>query len=211
MEDLKIRDLKDKAEIDGLVYCIGENEPFSGIFVEKVGGDEIKETYDSGIILKKEIYKRFSTREKVYKMFLVESIIYQNGELLQKNAFVYNTYGELKKEVLFNENIVKYYDYSGNVIKRRSVEIDQLMFVLKIAIPIIILIFLASVGSGSNSHSSSEDLWKAESYLKNNLRDPSSYERIDYNVKKNGEVTIKYRAKNGFGGYEIEERTIYVR
>ena len=206
MEDLKIRDLKDKAEIDGLVYCIGENEPLSGIFVEKVGGDEIKETYDSGIILKKEIYKRFSTREKVYKMFLVESIIYQNGELLQKNAFVYNTYGELKKEVLFNENtikyyddngklkkevlfnenIVKYYDYSGNVIKRRSVEIDQLMFVLKIAIPIIILIFLASVGSGSNSHSSSEDLWKAESYLKNNLRDPSSYERIDYNVKKNG-------------------------
>ena len=87
------------------------------------------------------------------------------------------------------------------------------MFVLKIAIPIIIiiiLIFLDSARSGSNS-GSSEDLWKAESYLKNNLRDPSSYERIDYNVKENGEVTIKYRAKNGFGGYVIEEQTIYVR
>ena len=112
MEDLKIRNLRNKIEIDGLVYCIGENEPFSGIFVEKVEnifeGHEIKETYDSGIILRKEIYNRFNTREKVYKMFLVESIIYQNGELLQKKTFKYNKYGELKKEIIPNGKVSYY-------------------------------------------------------------------------------------------------------
>lgn len=35
MNNLKIRDMKDKIEINGLIYCIGENGVFSGIFIEK--------------------------------------------------------------------------------------------------------------------------------------------------------------------------------
>ena len=57
MEDLKIRNLRNKTEIDGLTYCMGENEAFTGIFVEKAENNserhEIKETYDKGIIVKR--------------------------------------------------------------------------------------------------------------------------------------------------------------
>lgn len=49
--------MKNKIEINGLIYCMGENEVFTGIFVEKleniIEGHEIKETYDNGIIIKK--------------------------------------------------------------------------------------------------------------------------------------------------------------
>lgn len=48
-----------------------------------------------------------------------------------------------------------------------------------------------------------------ESKLKDALRDPDSYERIEYSSVLNKEdscyiVAIKYRAKNGFGGYNVE-------
>ena len=75
----KIRNMKNKIEINGLIYCMGENEVFTGIFVEKleniIEGHEIKETYDNGIIIKKEEYNRFKTRKNGYKMFLVKSMI----------------------------------------------------------------------------------------------------------------------------------------
>lgn len=55
--------------------------------------------------------------------------------------------------------------------------------------------------------------YSAEAVLKENLRDPSSLEIININSVpqnlpgKNGFVVyIKYRAKNGFGGYTIEEK-----
>jgi len=74
---------------------------FTGIFVEKleniIEGHEIKETYDNGIIIKKEEYNRFKTRKNGYKMFLVKSMIYENGKLFQEKIFEYNKYGELKK------------------------------------------------------------------------------------------------------------------
>ena len=101
MKNLKIRNLRNKTEIDGLTYCMDENEAFTGIFVEKAENNserhEIKETYDKGIIVKREEFKRFYTEEKVYKMFLVKSMIYENGKLSQEKIFEYNKYGELKK------------------------------------------------------------------------------------------------------------------
>lgn len=50
----------------------------------------------------------------------------------------------------------------------------------------------------------------AEEYLIENLRDPNSYERIslDFNESRYS-VTIKYRAKNGFGGYVVDSITFY--
>jgi hypothetical protein len=112
MENLKIRNLRNKTEIDGLTYCMGENEAFTGIFVEKAENNserhKIKETYDKGIIVKREEYKRFYTEEKVYKMFLVKSMIYENGKLSQEKIFEYNKYGVLKKEIIPNGKVSYY-------------------------------------------------------------------------------------------------------
>lgn len=52
---------------------------------------------------------------------------------------------------------------------------------------------------------------QVKDYLKNNLKDPDSYEGIEWsNVVKQGDgsfrVRHKYRAKNGFGGYVIENK-----
>ena len=222
LSKLKIRNLKDKAEIDGLVYCIGENEPFSGIFVEKVEnileGHEIKETYDNGIILKKERYNRFNTREKVYKMFLVESIIYQNGELFQKKTFEYNKYGELKKEIIpnvsekiyqdkvligeasFDKRIVKHYDNSGNTVRYSSIETYEMTSFLKKAIPIIVVILLFTVPAILNSNlesnsknynkSSSENYYKSssENYYKSSSENYYKVKDDEYMKKLEDEV-----------------------
>jgi hypothetical protein len=52
---------------------------------------------------------------------------------------------------------------------------------------------------------------QVERYLKNNLKDPDSYQSIEWSavLKKDGGgfmVRHKYRAKNGFGGYGIENQ-----
>ena len=36
MDNLKIRNTKNKIEINGLIYCMGENEVFTGIFMKMV-------------------------------------------------------------------------------------------------------------------------------------------------------------------------------
>jgi hypothetical protein len=52
-------------------------------------------------------------------------------------------------------------------------------------------------------------VWQVEDYLKKNLKDPKSYESIEWSkVIEDGDkyrVLHKYRAKNSFGGYVIEE------
>jgi hypothetical protein len=60
-------------------------------------------------------------------------------------------------------------------------------------------------------HNSAWDgsVYQAENYLKRNLKDPDSYEAIEWGrvlTRNNGEeyrVRCKYRAKNSFGGYVI--------
>lgn len=72
MDNLKIRNMRNKIEINGLIYCMGENEAFTGIFVEKVEnilGHEVKETYDNGIILKKKNTKDLILKKKYIKCF----------------------------------------------------------------------------------------------------------------------------------------------
>ena len=73
MNNLKIRDMKDKIEMNGLIYCIGENGGFSGIFVEKEAntGSQIIESYSNGKITKKLEYKKLSTNNDSYKMFFI--------------------------------------------------------------------------------------------------------------------------------------------
>lgn len=56
---------------------------------------------------------------------------------------------------------------------------------------------------------------QVEQYLKNNLKDPDSFEAIEWsNVQKESDgsffVRCKYRAKNSFGGYVIENKIFYL-
>lgn len=55
---------------------------------------------------------------------------------------------------------------------------------------------------------------QVKDYLKRNLKDPKSYESIEWsNVIENNDgymVRHKYRAKNSFGGYTIEDKTFYM-
>jgi hypothetical protein len=53
-------------------------------------------------------------------------------------------------------------------------------------------------------------VYQAERYLKDRLKDPDSYESIGWGEVgklKNGNYTtwVKYRAKNGFGGYTVSK------
>ena len=53
-------------------------------------------------------------------------------------------------------------------------------------------------------------VWQVEHHLKRNLNDPDSFEAIEWSeVIDNGDgftVRCKYRAKNSFGGYVVEEQ-----
>jgi hypothetical protein len=54
-------------------------------------------------------------------------------------------------------------------------------------------------------------VWQVESWLKHNLKDPDSYDAIEWSpVIKSADggfvVRVKYRAKNSFGGFVIENR-----
>jgi len=56
---------------------------------------------------------------------------------------------------------------------------------------------------------------QVESYLKNNLKDPKSYESMEWSaVERTGnggyKVRHKYRAKNSFGGYVTENKVFYL-
>lgn len=57
-------------------------------------------------------------------------------------------------------------------------------------------------------------VWQVEEYLKQNLKDPDSYESIEWgNVTSNDQgyfVKHKYRAKNSFGGYVIETQVFQI-
>lgn len=57
-------------------------------------------------------------------------------------------------------------------------------------------------------------VYQVKKYLKNNLKDPKSYEGIEWSdVQKTHDgymVRHKYRAKNSFGGYMIENQIFYL-
>ena len=65
-----------------------------------------------------------------------------------------------------------------------------------------------------------EILIYSENTLKKYLRDPYSYERISYNINKcywdslcsyEAIININYRAKNGFGGYNIDWCKVHLK
>lgn len=197
MENLKIRNLRNKTEIDGLTYCMGENEAFTGIFVEKAENNserhEIKETYDKGIIVKREEFKRFYTEEKVYKMFLVKSMIYENGKLFQEKIFEYNKYGELKKEIIPNEKVL-YYNNQNKVGETDFETYKKNRTIKKIVITVAMigcLVFCAKIendsGSNSKNYNTKDDTYymkELEREVNRQLNDPETRRQLEEEAKK---------------------------
>lgn len=70
---------------------------------------------------------------------------------------------------------------------------------------------LSAAGSDDSSNEPSKPLYEdkyairatAESLIKKNLRDPDSYQLIEITPETGRVVTVRYRAKNGFGGYNV--------
>ena len=197
MENLKIRNLRNKTEIDGLTYCMGENEAFTGIFVEKAENNserhEIKETYDKGIIVKREEFKRFYTEEKVYKMFLVKSMIYENGKLSQEKIFEYNKYGELKKEIIPNEKVL-YYNNQNKVGETDFETYKKNRTIKNIVITVAMigcLVFCAKIendsGSNSKNYNTKDDTYymkELEREVNRQLNDPETRRQLEEEAKK---------------------------
>ena len=117
--NIKIRNMKDKTEINGLIYCIGENGIFTGIFVEKEynTGYEIIESYSNGKITKKLEYQKIITNKGSYKMSLVKSKVYRKGELFQTKNYKYNNY-EILKESISEEKTVQDNNQNKTGIKK---------------------------------------------------------------------------------------------
>ena len=192
MKNLKIRNLRNKTEIDGLTYCMDENEAFTGIFVEKAENNserhEIKETYDKGIIVKREEFKRFYTEEKVYKMFLVKSMIYENGKLSQEKIFEYNKYGELKKEIIPNEKVL-YYNNQNKVGETDFETYKKNRTIKKIVITVAMigcLVFCAKInndsGSNSKNYNAKDDTYymkELEREVNRQLNDPETRRQLE--------------------------------
>lgn len=71
--------------------------------------------------------------------------------------------------------------------------------------------FLLSAAGSDDSNEPSKPLYDdaiaievtAESLIKKNLRDPDSYQLIEITPKTGKVITVKYRARNGFGGYNV--------
>jgi len=79
---------------------------------------------------------------------------------------------------------------------------------------VIVLLLLFSMISKCGTSSEEEQSISAQvavkSWLNSNLKDPDSFQAIEWGLVEKGPdgliVRCKYRAKNSFGGYVIEER-----
>lgn len=148
------------------------------------------------------------------------------AEALAKMEFVLdNEKNTIKTEELITENEeleTTSQKISCNVKKK---EPDSTLFTLFITFAIVILFFIFSIPSSKNSNLQKETLTKesefnshklfiAEDRIKSTLREPDSFNRLNYILSHSEKgtitsITIEYTAKNGFGGSTREKQTIY--
>lgn len=88
-----------------------------------------------------------------------------------------------------------------------------IVIIIAIVIGIVFLFKMCSGGNGEVVYNNNWDhgVWQVRSYLRENLKDPQSYDGIEWSdvIKaENGTYMVrhKYRAKNSFGGYVVEEK-----
>ena len=79
---------------------------------------------------------------------------------------------------------------------------------------VLMVLFVSSGGCGSSTSSEPDDFslkYTGRQRLKNSLRDPASLEIIEERLVRPGRdgaevgYYAKFRAKNGFGGYNVDE------
>lgn len=86
------------------------------------------------------------------------------------------------------------------------------MFILVLIISLFNTESTTSINNSEPVNSSwNGSVYQVEGYLKNSLKDPDSYEGIEWSKVANNrdgtyKVRHKYRAKNSFGGYVIENK-----
>lgn len=122
-----------------------------------------------------------------YDTFLQEEKVFIFSN--QPKAKTFPEY-KTKKEARLGEARFNEIKKTENWVKEHQSEIDA-------------AIYRSTVKNSDNG-----SVWQVEEYLKRNLKDPDSYESIEWGtVTRNDNgylVRHKYRAKNSFGGYVIE-------
>ena len=94
-----------------------------------------------------------------------------------------------------------------------------LIVMLSVVIFIIIIAIDTSSDSKVKNSSWDDSVHQVERHIKSTLEDPKSFEAIQWSKVRDMThnqygyryiVMVKYRAKNSFGGYEIESETFYL-
>jgi len=86
---------------------------------------------------------------------------------------------------------------------------------MKKIVLVLLMVILANLVIATVQNSSWDgSVYQVKMYLKDNLKDPKSVEYIEWSdVIKEGKyyiVRCKYRARNSFGGYTIENKLFYI-
>ena len=100
---------------------------------------------------------------------------------------------------------------------RKKINIKAILIVAAIIVAIVSL-FSIIPNSGSDPAPTNRDysiMSGVRTYLQSTLKDPSSYQDIEWSpsgLNSDGQYYIrhKYRAKNSFGGYVVEEKIFYL-
>ena len=84
----------------------------------------------------------------------------------------------------------------------------------KIVMIVLIMLIISIIFAKVENSSWDSSVYQVKYYLKTNLKDPKSVEYIDWSpVIREGSyymVRCKYRAKNSFGGYVIENKIFFI-
>ncbi len=114
----------------------------------------------------------------------------------------------------------KYDATEQSVTKRTGMGMGAWMLVLLVVVPIIWLDTTQKQRPTPPQPAVSNSGWdgsvyQVERYLKRNLKDPGSFEAIEWSPVVKGAddsftVRVKYRAKNSFGGYVIEQQIFHL-
>jgi len=84
----------------------------------------------------------------------------------------------------------------------------------KIVMIVLIMLILSIVLAKVENSGWDASVYQVKTYLKENLKDPKSIEYIEWsNVVRSDDyymVRCKYRARNSFGGYVIENKIFFI-
>lgn len=103
----------------------------------------------------------------------------------------------------------------NNVDVKKSIKNILIVAAILVGIVAFFSIFSSNDSDPMPTRTDSSVVVGVKSYLRSTLKDPSSYQEIEWSpsgVNNAGQYYIrhKYRAKNSFGGYVVEEKIFYL-